>query len=101
MHEYYQIKKAALPILSTAGYEEVEEVQPDVYGSIDTLFSNGIRNIRLIWDGKEGCGLAQVFDGISWNSIEGRVPESSNELFASNIVKLCEKLKITLEKDKI
>jgi hypothetical protein len=96
MHEYYQIKKAALPILNTAGYEEVEEVQPDVYGSIHTLFSNGIKNIRLIWDGKEGCGLVQVYDGKSWNSIAGRVPESSSDVFASNIVKLCEQLKITL-----
>ena len=93
MHEHYLIKKEAVKVLSGAGYsEEREDVQTDCFGSIHTIFAKGNKMVRLVWDGKGGCGFAQVLDGAKWVDIKAYVPESGEKEFMENIQKLCEAL---------
>jgi hypothetical protein len=90
MHEYYVIKKEAVKILSDAGYsEESEDVHPDYFGSIHTIFAKGNKKVRLVWDGKDGWGFAQTLEGTQWEDIEVYVPESREKEFMENIQLLC------------
>jgi len=86
MHEYYIIKKEAVKVLSGAGYtEKREDIQPDCFGSIHTIFAKGNKKVRLVWDGKDGWGFAQVLDGAQWVDIKAYVPESREKEFMENI----------------
>lgn len=60
MHPYDIMKRIAEPILEQYGFKQVsEEYHPEVFGSAYSIFENGMIQIRLIWDGKDGWGYAQ------------------------------------------
>ena len=62
MHPYNIMKNIAEPILEQFGYQQVfEEYRPDVFGSAYSDFESRARKVRLIWDGKDGWGYAQVY----------------------------------------
>ena len=64
MYEFYRIKEAAGALLSNAGFvEESEDPEPDCFGSIHALFSRAGEKVRLVWNGKDGCGFAQILRG--------------------------------------
>ena len=90
MHEYYLIKQEAVKVLSATGYTEViEDVQPDHFGSIITTFINGDNQARLVWDGRDGRGFAQVLDNNNWVDVKAYVPESNESEFMKNTLILC------------
>ncbi|MBK6724921.1 MAG: hypothetical protein KBF52_14970 [Pyrinomonadaceae bacterium] len=56
------MKNIAEPILTKSGYQQVsEEYRPDVFGSAYSDFKFGAKKVRLIWDGKDGWGYAQIY----------------------------------------
>jgi hypothetical protein len=100
VHEYYSIKQEAVKVLSTAGYsEESEDVQPDHFGSILTTFVNGDKKARLVWDGRDGWGFAQVLTNNNWIDVEAFVPESNESEFMKNTQILCSALGKALAHD--
>lgn len=95
MHEYYLIKQEAQRILFDAGFvEESRDNRPDWYGSIHTIFAKGGQKVRLVWNGKDGFGVAQILHGTQWVDIEAYVPETSE--FLENVDKLCKALEKAL-----
>ena len=63
MHPYHLMKEYLNPIFQKSGYGEIsEELHPDIFGSAYSVFDNNRSRIRLVWDGKDGCGYAQIFN---------------------------------------
>jgi hypothetical protein len=61
MHPYLKLKEALAPVFQRAGMKEIsEELRPDVFGGAYSVFANSDHLVRLIWDGKDGCGYAQL-----------------------------------------
>ncbi|MCA1628241.1 MAG: hypothetical protein LC742_09800 [Acidobacteria bacterium] len=57
------MKESLNPIFQESGHREIsEEIRPDVFGSAYSVFDNNRSRIRLVWDGKDGCGYAQIFN---------------------------------------
>lgn len=102
-HPYYFLKKVSRPLLSAAGYAEVsEELMPDVFGSMYSVFSCNNRRIRLIWDGKDGWGYAQNYveketnESKDWQDIECFLTEGDIDGVPQNESKInefCEAIK--------
>ena len=83
MHEYFQLRNSIEPIFERHGFGmEAEELHPNVFGSAFCVFSRGKRKFRVIWDGKDGCGVVQVLSAPnSWSDLLTRVPESRESDF--------------------
>jgi hypothetical protein len=62
MHPYNIMKDIAEPILEKSAYQQVSgEYRPDIFGSAYSVYERGTKKVRLIWDGKDGWGYAQVY----------------------------------------
>ncbi len=86
MHEYYKIKNALIPVFEAAGVSEVtEELQPDVFGSAYSEFEGKQGKFRVIWDGKDGCGLVQKQTKSGWEDLPNFVKKSEAGDFDKNL----------------
>lgn len=93
MHDYSTLRE----LVRGTGANLVEErLSPDVFGSAYSVFSNpnGGR-LRLVWDGKDGCGFLQrSCAGSEWETIgpivhEGGIEDAS---LISEFLRACEAL---------
>jgi hypothetical protein len=101
MHEYYLIKESVEPVLDKLGFvEDFEEVRPDIFGSIHSLWRKLGVSVRLIWDGKEGMGYAQVSQTKGeWKDIKPYIPEGTESDFRLAISELTASLSDVLAED--
>jgi|SRR5215203_4718393 len=97
MHPYNIMKNIAKPILEKSGYQQAsEEYQPDVFGSAYSVFECGAKKVRLIWDGKDGWGYAQVYFRNAdnrpgdWQDIDCFLTEGDLESVPANEIKINE-----------
>ncbi|MEQ1643941.1 MAG: hypothetical protein ABL959_10895 [Pyrinomonadaceae bacterium] len=95
MHPYNIMKSIAEPILDDFGYQQVsEEYHPDVFGSAYSDFKSGANKVRLIWDGKDGWGYAQVYfrtaddQAGDWQDIDCFLTEGDLESVPANEAKI-------------
>jgi hypothetical protein len=70
--------------------QTAEEYHPDVFGSACSIFDNGRSRIRLVWDGKDGWGFAQMSSGDAdgWRDIPVYLTESDIETVPPNQQKI-------------
>ena len=60
---YHKLKAILSPILLKAGLKEVsEELHPESFGSVLSVFSGHRKQMRIVWDGKDGWGFAQFLE---------------------------------------
>lgn len=87
MHEYQIIKQKLVPVLTDAGLREVvADRSLDVYGSVHSIFASDAARIMLGWDGEEGFGYAETWEGNGvWRMLESRVPEGPAAEFESDL----------------
>lgn len=79
-HPYFFIKEVAQEILEPLGLVEVDKkLEPDVFGGAYSTFSDGKRNIQIIWDGKDGMGYARSFQNKEWEDIRVYLTEEDME----------------------
>lgn len=92
MHPYNLMKQLIEPVFKKSGHREiVEELHPDIFGSAYSVFDNDNCKIRLVWDGKDGCGFAQTFDGDTrdkWQDIPCYLTEGDLESVPQNQEKI-------------
>lgn len=77
MHPYTMLKE----LLNEVGAELTsEDLRPDVFGSFTATYANHGRPIRLIWDGKDGCGFVQQqIPGGDWTDATDLLTEGDLE----------------------
>lgn len=57
-------------ILRELGFELIsEELRPEFFGSCTAFYSKADCSIRLVWDGKEGCGFVQQHCNGRWLNV--------------------------------
>jgi hypothetical protein len=62
MESYNALKQLVAPIFQRSGHKQIaKEIRPDAFGSAYSDFDNQHSKIRLVWDGKDGWGFAQLF----------------------------------------
>jgi hypothetical protein len=90
MHPYSALKELVAPVFQRSGHRQIdEEIRPDVFGSAYSTFDNGRSKLRLVWDGKDGCGFAQTFDGdAQWSDIPCYLTEGDIETVPPNQQKI-------------
>ncbi len=95
MHEYHKIKNAVVEILSLYSFsEDKADTETDYYGSIHCIYASGDKRFMISWDGGEGFGSVEYWEGNnSWSSIDPIVPEASEEVFNKVLSALCESVK--------
>ena len=78
MHPYTMLKKI---VEESGAILSEEDVRPDVFGSAWAVYSRGQNRIRLVWDGKDGCGVLQrpVADGWNWENASSTITEGDLE----------------------
>ena len=98
MHEYQKIKTIIVDLLSKAGYEEDKpDTNLDCYGSIHCIYAAGESRFMIQWDGEEGFGSVESWQGDnSWVMLEPIVPESIEQEFNINLEALCKVVKARL-----
>ncbi|MEM1056047.1 MAG: hypothetical protein AAGI52_11010 [Bacteroidota bacterium] len=94
MHEYHVIKQKLVPVLTDAGLREVvADRSLDVYGSVHSIFASDAARIMLGWDGEEGFGYAEAWEGNdTWRMLESKVPEGPAPEFEPNLEALAREL---------
>lgn len=94
MHEYQIIKQKLVPVLNRAGLNEaVADRTLDVYGSVYSIFASDVARIMVGWDGEEGFGYAETWEGNNvWRMLSSTVPEGSADEFAADIEALTDEL---------
>lgn len=99
MHEYFKIKEAIEPILSAQGFtEESENIRPDVFGSIVSIFTRADERVRVVWDGKDGVGIFQIEDASdSWRDLLPYIPESTEAEMGQAIQELADRVRLELD----
>lgn len=89
MHEYYRIKESFLKMIIPLGFrEDLENNDPDDFGSMYSEHSSGNHKLKLIWDGKDGVGYAQIYLNEQWEDIPSYIPESNESDFQQNLAAL-------------
>jgi hypothetical protein len=66
MHPYTIIKNAVVEALDETWAISEESSHPEAFGSFFCVLNNGKESVRLIWDGKDGWGYAQVMKSNAW-----------------------------------
>ena len=91
MHEYYRLKKAVAKVLSNFGFtESIPDTETDGCGSIFCMYVSAGKRFIIEWDGEEGFGLVQSWQGgTDWQALEPIVPESTELELQRNISALC------------
>lgn len=86
------LKQLVAPIFERSGHRQIsEELRPDVFGSPHCMFANARSKIRLVWDGKDGCGYAQLSGPDvpnDWKDIGGLLMEGDLETVPPNQTKI-------------
>ncbi len=60
MHPYRFLKEKVEAAALPAGFQlSSEDLHPDVFGSYLCIFERGDRQVRLVWDGKDGVGFLE------------------------------------------
>jgi hypothetical protein len=92
MHEYYKIKDALVEILSPLGYiEDKPDTELDCYGSMHCIYVSGEKRFMIQWDGEEGFGAVEEWQGNNmWSMLEPIVPEGTESEFNRNLAALCQ-----------
>lgn len=91
MHPYTALKQFVARVFERSGHRQTaEELQPDVFGSAYSIFDNGHSKLRLVWDGKDGCGFAQIGGGDAndWRDIPVYLTEGDVETVPPNQQKI-------------
>jgi len=90
MHSYNLLKELAAPLFQRSGQQEIEEaLGPDVFGSAYSVFANDRVKARLVWDGKDGWGFAQISTGNDdWKDIPCFLTEADLESVPRNKAKI-------------
>lgn len=89
MHEYYEIKSEISPLLISNGFlEEVENLSPDFYGSMNCIFTRGAKRVYIGWDGKGGFGVVKIWNDGDWFKIEPLLVEASEDVFKDNLQRI-------------
>ena len=98
MHEYHKIKNAVVESLSTFGYKEDKpDTELDYCGSMHCIYACGEKRFMIQWDGEEGFGSVESWQGNNtWSMLEPIVPESSEQEFSKNLTNLCLTIKAQL-----
>ena len=91
-HPYSWLKDELREVFQRVGFvERGEEVQPDVFGSAFTKYSNRRWELRLVWDGKEGLARLErrPLDGATdWSEVADVLTEGDLEGAEINQAKL-------------
>jgi hypothetical protein len=62
MEPYNALKQLVAPIFERSGHKQIsEQIQPEVFGSAHSVFDNQRSKIRIVWDGRDAWGIAQLF----------------------------------------
>ncbi len=90
MTEYRKIRDALSPTFERFGLHELEEnLEPDVYGSAFSVFSNKTLKYRIVWDGKDGCGFIEhEKKGSVWEKLNVSAPEGTQNAFDSALLRM-------------
>lgn len=89
MTEYEKIKLELVPSLEKFGLVlENEEHHPDVFGSSFSVYSGKGLNYRIIWDGKDGCGYIQSYQGNDWVDLCANAPEADETSFFNAVLRM-------------
>jgi hypothetical protein len=92
MHPYTAMKELVAPVFQRSKHQQVaEEVRPDVFGSAYSIFESPRSKLRLVWDGKDGCGYAQTFASAAsdeWFDIPCYLTEADLETVPPNREKI-------------
>ena len=79
-HPYAWLKIELSEAFRGCGFIETKEaLSPDDFGSAYSEWSNTRREIRLIWDGKEGCALLELKQNGSWSVLVDALTEADLE----------------------
>jgi hypothetical protein len=79
-HPYAWLKVELGEAFLDCGFIETKEaLSPDDFGSAYSEWSNTRREIRLIWDGKEGCALLELKQNGSWSALVDPLTEADLE----------------------
>lgn len=94
MHEYHVIKQKLVPLLTDAGLREVvADRSLDVCGSVHSIFASDAARIMIGWDGEEGFGYAEIWEGNNvWRMLDAKVPEGAAAEFDSDLETLAREL---------
>lgn len=86
MHPYTMLKE----MLCEMGAEVTsEDLRPDVFGSCVATYANSGKPIRLVWDGKDGCGFVQQHRlGDDWADATDFLTEGDLESVPQNHAKI-------------
>ena len=98
MHEYQKIKSVIVALLSRAGYtEDKPDTELDYCGSIHCIYASGEKRFLIQWDGEEGFGFVESWQGNnSWVMLEPIIPESTQQEFNNKLKALCQVVKVHL-----
>lgn len=100
MHPYTIIKNEVVEFLDNSWTVTEEDLNPDNFGSLFCILSNGKVSIRIVWDGRDGWGYAQEMKLNEWTDlpifltemdIEGR-PQNKEKIseFCASIKNVCQ-----------
>lgn len=92
MHPYIAIKELVAPIFQRSRHQQIaEEIRPDAFGSAYSIFASSRSTLRLVWDGKDGWGYAQILaSGATddWRDIPCYLTEADLETVPPNQEKI-------------
>jgi hypothetical protein len=62
MEPYNALKQLVAPIFERSGHKQIsEQIHSAAFGSAYSVFDNQRSKIRLVWDGRDAWGIAQIF----------------------------------------
>jgi hypothetical protein len=98
MHEYHKIKKAVVELISPLGYQEDKpDTELDYCGSMHCIYVSGEKRFMIQWDGEEGFGSVESWQGNNtWALLDPIVPEAKELEFNKNLAALCLQIKAQL-----
>lgn len=82
VHELYLLKAVVEGVLVGGGFElRTEKSHPDDFGSYYAVYGADDREVRFVWDGKEGCGLLEhrSFGSPGWTVLVDPIPEAAHD----------------------
>jgi hypothetical protein len=95
MHEYFKIKKPLRTLFIENGLiEDVEDLNVDYYGSMQSIFASKDFRFMIFWNGEDGLGGVERYLGDGrWEVLDPVVTEANDEKLASSIDVLVDSVK--------
>ena len=92
MHPYAFIENKIVESMPSAWQLSAEDLSVNYFGSYLCVFINGQREVRWVWDGKDGWGFVQEYINDSWNDLPIFLTEGDIEGVPQNTSKIAQLL---------